>query len=51
MNSYLSFIGKKKNTAIRNYREYFKDVDVKELENPNKGLLQGFILGDRGFTK
>ena len=28
-----------------------EDVDVEELENPNKDLQQGFILGDTGFAK
>jgi len=46
----LSNFGKGKKKAIQNYKTFVEDIDCKSLENPEKGLAGGFILGDNNFV-
>ena len=46
----LSQFGRKKNEANKNYKEFVENVDVDELQNPEKDLTGGFILGTPDFV-
>ena len=47
----LSHFGKQRKTTIHYYREYVEDVDIEGIENPNKYVTGGFILGSTDFVK
>lgn len=47
----LSQFGRKKREAIRNYQRFVEDVDLDTLENPEKDLTGGFILGPADFVQ
>ena len=47
----LSHFGKQRKRTIQNYREYVEDVDIEEIENPNRDVTGGFILGGTNFVK
>ncbi len=47
----LNHFGKRKNTAIRNYRSFVEELDIATLEDPGKETFGGFILGDGSFIK
>jgi hypothetical protein len=42
--------GKIKKKANQNYKEFVEGVDIKILENPNRMVTEGFILGDSDFV-
>lgn len=42
--------GKSKKKAKRNYKDFVENVDIKNLENPNGMVTEGFILGDADFV-
>ena len=46
----LSYFGKEKKEAIANYKSYGEKVTVEAVEDPNKNLLGGFILGGTDFV-
>ena len=46
----LSYFGKEKKEATTNYKSYVEKVNGETLEDPNKNLLGGFILGGTGFV-
>ena len=46
----LSQFGKKRKEAGKNYKNYVEKVDIKKLENPEKELTGGFILGTPDFV-
>lgn len=41
--------GKQKKKAIQNYKSFVEDIDLHSIENPEKYLIAGFILGDNNF--
>ncbi|MCC7238423.1 MAG: hypothetical protein IT421_02815 [Candidatus Brocadia sp.] len=45
----MSYFGKEKKEATTNYKSYVEKVNGETLEDPNKNLLVGFILGGTGF--
>ena len=47
----LSQFGRKRKEAIANYINFVETVDAKRLQNPEKELVGGFILGTPDFTK
>lgn len=47
----LSQFGRKQKEAIENYKNFVEKVDPKRLENPEKKLAGGFILGTPDFTR
>lgn len=47
----LSQFGRKRKEAIANYKNFIETVDAKRLENPEKELAGGFILGTPDFTR
>ena len=50
INWLLSNFGKSKKEAKRNYKDFVEGVDIKTLENPNRMVTEGFILGDSDFV-
>ena len=50
INWLLSNFGKSKKAAKRNYKEFVEGIDIKNLENPNRMVTEGFILGDSDFV-
>ncbi|MBI2472131.1 MAG: transposase [Planctomycetes bacterium] len=46
----LSYFGKEKKEATMNYKSYVEKVNMETLENPDKNMLGGFILGGAGFV-
>jgi hypothetical protein len=50
INWLLSNFGKSRKEAKRNYKDFVEGVDMKTLENPNKLVTEGFILGDSDFV-
>lgn len=46
----LSNFSKRKKEARRNYKNFVESADIKTLENPNRQLTAGFILGDSDFV-
>jgi len=46
----LSNFGINKREAKRNYKAFVEGVDIKAVANPSKHIIEGFILGDMGFT-
>lgn len=46
----LSYFGKEKKEAVTNYKSYVEKVNVETVEDPNKNLLGGFILGGKDFV-
>jgi hypothetical protein len=50
INWLLSNFGKRKKEAKRNYKDFVEGVDIKTLENPNRMVTEGFILGDSDFV-
>lgn len=46
----LGCFGKRKKEVIKNYKNFVEDVDIKDLENPNKDAVGGFILGGADFV-
>lgn len=42
--------GKNKKTAIQNYQRYVEAVDLAALENPDRRVIGGFILGGTDFV-
>ncbi len=46
----LSQFGKKKKEAGKNYKNFVEKVDITKLENPEKELRGGFILGTPDFV-
>ena len=47
----LSQFGRKKKQAIQNYKVFVESVDLNTLENPEKDLTGGFILGSNDFVQ
>jgi len=47
----LSNFGKRTKEAERNYKNFVEGADIKTLENPNRQLYTGFILGNSDFVK
>jgi hypothetical protein len=47
----LNRFGKRKNTAIKNYRSFVEVFDIAALKDPGKETFGGFILGDTPFIK
>jgi hypothetical protein len=47
----LSQFGRKRKEAHANYKDFVETVDAKKLENPEKELTGGFILGTPDFTR
>jgi len=47
----LSIFGRNKKQARRNYRDFVEKGDAKTVENPNKQVTEGFLLGDADFVK
>ena len=47
----LQHFGKKRKQSKANYKIFVEEVDVESIENPNKDLVGGFILGDDEFVK
>jgi len=47
----LSNFGRNKKEAKRNYKDFVEGIDIKAVENPNKQITEGFILGDADFVK
>jgi putative transposase len=43
------YFGKKKKEAIKNYTNFVEEADITTLENPDKQLVGGFILGAPDF--
>ena len=50
INWLLSNFGKSKKEAQRNYKDFVEGADIKTIENPNKMVTEGFILGDPAFV-
>jgi REP element-mobilizing transposase RayT len=46
----LSLFGKKKKEAIRNYKNFVEKIDIEDLENLDKQVVGGFILGNTAFA-
>jgi hypothetical protein len=46
----LANFGKTKREAKRNYKDFVEGADPKTLENPNRQVTEGFILGDTDFV-
>ena len=46
----LSYFGEEKKKAIANYKTYVEKVNMETLENPDKNVSGGFILGGTGFV-
>ncbi|UCD80536.1 MAG: transposase [Desulfobacterales bacterium] len=49
-NRLLSTFGKGKKEANQNYKDFVENTDITTLENPNKRVTGGFILGDLDFV-
>ncbi|MFQ6615876.1 MAG: transposase [Fidelibacterota bacterium] len=47
----LSYFGGNTKEAIKGYREYVEEVDVKEVTYPSKHALGGVVLGGKDFVK
>jgi len=45
----LSNFGKQKKRAIQNYKAFVEEIEWQAVENPEKDLVGGFILGDNDF--
>jgi REP element-mobilizing transposase RayT len=50
-NKLLSYFGRRKREALKNYKAFVEEVEAEDLENPEKDLIGGFILGDEDFIK
>ena len=46
----LSYFGEEKKESIANYKSYVEKVNRETMEDPNKNLIGGFILGGTGFV-
>jgi len=46
----LSQFGKRERQAIKNYKNFVENIDIQALENPEKDLTGGFILGTPDFV-
>ena len=46
----LSKFGINRRKAIKGYRDFVEEADIKSLANPHEHLVGGFILGDAGFV-
>lgn len=46
----LAYFGRRKKEAIKNYKSFVEEIDIGSLENPNKHVVGGFILGDTDFV-
>jgi len=46
----LSYFGEEKKEATRNYKSYVENINKEAMEDPNKNLIGGFILGGTGFV-
>ena len=46
----MSYFGEEKKKAIANYKIYVEKVNRETMEDPNKNLNGGFILGGTGFV-
>lgn len=46
----LSYFGEDKKEATRNYKSYVEKVNLEALENPDKNMSGGFILGGTSFV-
>ena len=47
----MSQFGRNLKEAKKRYKAFVEDVDPDSLENPNKALINGFILGGEEFAK
>jgi len=47
----LTIFGRNKKQAKGNYQDFVEKVDAKAVENPNKQVTEGFLLGDANFVK
>ena len=47
----LGHFGKKKNTAIKHYKNFVEELNVSVSEDPHKAIFGGFILGNTSFIK
>ncbi len=50
MECLLSYYGRKKKEAKKRYKEFVEGIDIKDLTNPEKDLIGGFILGSNDFV-
>jgi len=46
----LANFGKNKRGAKRNFKDFVEGTDLETLENPNRQVTEGFILGDTDFV-
>jgi len=46
----LATFGNKKQEAIKNYKDFVEEVDIRTLENPHTYAASGFILGNQEFV-
>ena len=46
----LSLFGKRPKAASKKYRSYVEGVDASEIENPDKDVVGGLILGGANFV-
>lgn len=46
----VSQFGKRERQAIKNYKNFVESIDIQALENPEKDLTGGFILGTPDFV-
>ncbi len=47
----LSIFGKRKRQAIKNYRSFVEDTDIKDLEDPFEKVIEGIFLGGPDFIE
>lgn len=47
----LSRFGGNQKEAVKRYRQYVEDVDIKSLEDPLKSAIGSFVLGDNDFVQ
>lgn len=45
----LAVFGRKKKEAIKNYKAYVEEIEIKALKDPEEDIIGGFILGDIDF--
>ncbi len=46
----LANFGKRKKQAAKRYQGFVEEIDIRTLENPNKDIVGGFMLGDMSFV-
>jgi len=46
----LARFGKKRRQAAKNYQSFVEEIDLKDIENPNSRVVEGFIMGETEFV-